>query len=89
MGGVRVASCKTAQSSARRPRSGTHLGTSAQTAAKGGVEKMTIYAMWKLTAEELWAMGYRNCEPEASPVPMTQYQTGWKSAEENRRGAKR
>jgi hypothetical protein len=27
-----VASCKTAQSSARRPRSGTHLGTSAQTA---------------------------------------------------------
>jgi hypothetical protein len=32
MGGVRVASCKTAQSSARRPRSGTHLGTSAQTA---------------------------------------------------------
>src|SRR5213075_2553603 len=32
-GGLRVASCKrTARSSARRPRSGTHLGTSAQTA---------------------------------------------------------
>jgi hypothetical protein len=38
--------------------------------AKGGVEKMTIYAIWKLTAEELWAMGYRKCEPEAPPVPM-------------------
>ena len=50
--------------------------------AKGGVEKMTFYAMWKLAAEELWAMGYRKCEPEASPVPMTQHRTGWKSAEE-------
>jgi hypothetical protein len=49
--------------------------------AKGGVEKMTIYAMWKLTAEELWAMGYRKCEPEASPVPMTQHRTGWRSAQ--------
>jgi hypothetical protein len=29
-----------------------------------------IYAIWKLTAEELWAMGYRKCEPEAPPVPM-------------------
>ena len=50
--------------------------------AKGGVEKMTFYAMWKLAAEELWAMGYRKCEPEASPVPMTQHRTGQKSAEE-------
>jgi hypothetical protein len=33
--------------------------------AKGGVEKMTFYAMWKLAAEELWAMGYRKCDPEA------------------------
>jgi hypothetical protein len=32
---------------------------------------MTFYAMWKLAAEELWAMGYRKCDPEASPVPMT------------------
>src|SRR5262245_17594134 len=38
--------------------------------AKGGVEKMTSYVIWKLTAEELWAMGYRKCEPEAPPVPM-------------------
>jgi hypothetical protein len=39
--------------------------------AKGGVEKFTIYAMWKLTAEDLWDMGYRKCEPEEAPVPMT------------------
>jgi hypothetical protein len=38
--------------------------------AKGGVEKMTIYAMWKLTAEELWRMGYRKCQPETPLVPM-------------------
>ena len=50
--------------------------------AKGGVEKMTFYAMWKLAAEELWAMGYRKCDPEASPVPMTQHRTGRKSAGE-------
>src|SRR5262245_42146230 len=50
--------------------------------AKGGVEKMTFYAMWKLAAEELWAMGYRKCEPEASLGPMTQHRTGRKSAEE-------
>jgi hypothetical protein len=43
--------------------------------AKGGVEKMTIYAIWKLAAEELWAMGYRKCEPEASPMPMTMLRT--------------
>jgi hypothetical protein len=45
--------------------------------AKGGIEKFTIYAMWKLTAEDLWSMGYRKCEPEASPVPMTQVEI-WK-----------
>jgi hypothetical protein len=38
--------------------------------AKGGVEKMTFYAMWKLTAEELWGMGYRKCQPETPLVPM-------------------
>src|SRR6266446_2180365 len=50
--------------------------------AKGGVEKMTFYAMWKLAAEELWAMGYRKCAPEPPPVPMTQHRTGRKSAGE-------
>jgi hypothetical protein len=39
--------------------------------AKGGVEKMTIEQMWTLTAEELWAMGYRRCGPEEAPRPMT------------------
>jgi hypothetical protein len=38
--------------------------------------------MWKLSAEELWALGYRKCEPEASPVPVTQHRIGRKSAEE-------
>src|SRR5262245_2998012 len=32
--------------------------------AKGGVEKMTMQP-WTLNAAELWAMGYRKCEPEA------------------------
>ena len=32
--------------------------------AKGGVEKMTIWQMWKLDAEELWQMGYRKCDPD-------------------------
>jgi hypothetical protein len=31
---------------------------------KGGVEKMTMEA-WTLTAPELWAMGYRRCEPQS------------------------
>ena len=43
--------------------------------AKGGVEKMTFYAMWKLAAEELWAMGYRKCAPEPPPVPMMKLRT--------------
>src|SRR6516225_427172 len=33
--------------------------------AKGGVEKMTIWQMWKLDAEELWQMGYRKCDPDS------------------------
>ena len=44
--------------------------------AKGGVEKMTIEQMWTLTAEELWAMGYRRCGPEEPPVPMTKKAAG-------------
>ena len=40
--------------------------------AKGGVEKMTYYAMWKLDAQELWRMGCRKCEPEPEPVSITQ-----------------
>jgi len=35
--------------------------------AKGGLDKMTIAQMWTLDAAELWAMGYRKCEPEAPP----------------------
>src|SRR5262249_41267254 len=31
--------------------------------AKGGVEKMTLQP-WTLNAAELWAMGYRKCEPD-------------------------
>jgi hypothetical protein len=38
--------------------------------AKGGVEKMTLQP-WTLNAAELWAMGYRKCEPEPPPVPTT------------------
>jgi hypothetical protein len=56
---------------------------------RGGVEKMTVEKWWVLHASELWEMGYRKCAPEATPVPMTQHRTGWKSAEEDRRGAKR
>jgi hypothetical protein len=57
--------------------------------AKGGTDKMTILQLWTLSAEELWKMGYRKCEPEASPVPMTQHRAGQKAAEEEQRGAKR
>jgi hypothetical protein len=39
--------------------------------AKGGVEKMTVAQVWTLGAAELWAMGYRRCEAEAPPMPMT------------------
>jgi hypothetical protein len=42
---------------------------------KGGIEKLTIFAMWKLDAEELWSMGYRKCEPDPPPVPMTEIST--------------
>jgi hypothetical protein len=38
---------------------------------KGGWEKMALEQMWTLDAKELWSMGYRKCEPEASPAPMT------------------
>jgi hypothetical protein len=38
---------------------------------KGGWEKMALGQMWTLDASELWRMGYRKCEPEELPVPMT------------------
>jgi len=39
--------------------------------AKGGIDKMGLLQMWQLDAPELWRMGYRKCEPEEAPVPMT------------------
>jgi hypothetical protein len=39
--------------------------------AKGGVQKMALQQMWTLDATELWRMGYRKCEPDGLPVPMT------------------
>jgi hypothetical protein len=39
--------------------------------ARGGVDKMSVAQFWTLDAAELWAMGYRRCEAEAPPVPMT------------------
>jgi hypothetical protein len=36
---------------------------------------MTLVQAWTLTAPELWAMGYRRCEAEAPPMPMTILQT--------------
>jgi hypothetical protein len=39
--------------------------------AKGGVAKMALEQMRTLDATELWRMGYRKCEPEEPPVPMT------------------
>jgi hypothetical protein len=36
---------------------------------RGGVEKLTL-DFWELPAEELWAMGYRQCKSEP-PIPMT------------------
>ena len=39
---------------------------------KGGVENMPHReGWWILWAHELWDMGYRKCEPEELPVPMT------------------
>ena len=38
---------------------------------KGGWEKMALGQMWTLDASELWRMGYRKCEPDELPVPMT------------------
>jgi hypothetical protein len=38
---------------------------------KGGWEKMALQQMWTLDATELWRMGYRKCEPEEAPAPMT------------------
>jgi hypothetical protein len=39
---------------------------------KGGVENMPHKeGWWILWAHELWDMGYRKCEPEELPVPMT------------------
>jgi hypothetical protein len=54
--------------------------------AKGGVSKMAVQQLWTLDAPELWAMGYRKCEPEEPPVPMrvktynpsAQYRPIWK-----------
>jgi hypothetical protein len=47
--------------------------------AKGGVEKMNIWQMWELTAEELWTMGYRKCDPEEplKIVPMAETDPVW------------
>jgi len=39
-------------------------------------EEMQVYYYWRIYAADLWAMGYRKCEPEASSVPMTQHRTG-------------
>jgi hypothetical protein len=36
---------------------------------RGGVEKLAL-DFWELPAEELWAMGYRQCKSEP-PIPMT------------------
>jgi hypothetical protein len=38
---------------------------------RGGVEEMTVEKFWVLHASELWEMGYRKCDPESMPVPMT------------------
>jgi hypothetical protein len=38
---------------------------------RGGVEEMTVKKFWILDATELWEMGYRKCDPEQPPVPMT------------------
>jgi hypothetical protein len=43
---------------------------------RGAPDKMTVEEFWSLSAEELWAMGYRKCDPEPPvpdepPVPMT------------------
>jgi hypothetical protein len=32
---------------------------------------MTVEKFWVLHASELWEMGYRKCDPESMPVPMT------------------
>jgi hypothetical protein len=37
---------------------------------RGGAEKMTVAELWRLSAEELWAMGYHKCA-EPTPIPMT------------------
>jgi hypothetical protein len=34
---------------------------------KGWVQKATIEKFWVLTAEDLWAMGYRKCEADGWP----------------------
>jgi hypothetical protein len=44
---------------------------------RGGVEKMTIETMWILPAHDLWAMGYRKCEPGPLPA-MRNYRSEWK-----------
>jgi hypothetical protein len=40
---------------------------------RGGVEEMTTKKIWVLDATELWEMGYRKCDAEQLPVPMTKY----------------
>jgi len=44
---------------------------------KGGIEKMTIEEYWTLTPPELWAMGYRKCEPGPMPA-LRNYRSEWK-----------
>jgi len=37
-------------------------------------EEMQVYYYWRIYAADLWAMGYRKCEPEKPedrPIPMT------------------
>jgi len=51
---------------------------------RGGVEKMTVEKFWVLDATELWEMGYRKCDPEAPPVPMTTKSKARATEEEER-----
>jgi hypothetical protein len=55
--------------------------------ARGGVASMTL-EFWELDAPELWAMGYRRCEPKPAPsmtvrpppprLPYVGYRPVWK-----------
>ena len=44
-------------------------------------EEMQVFYVWRIYAADLWAMGYRKCEPEPEPpeikpVPMTKLKDG-------------